>query len=73
MLTLFDKKKLFLQKYNMGNKNAELDADFDSVEKTVKKSIQKSYQQKFAGNMPFFTFTHVRSFALLITFLCEFS
>jgi hypothetical protein len=61
-------KNYFFKNKIWVSKNAELDADFDSVEKTVKKSIQKS-----AGNMPFFTFTHVRQFVLLITFLCEFS
>ncbi len=35
-------KKLFFQKCNLGIKNAEFDADLESVEK-VENSVKKSY------------------------------
>ncbi len=37
-------KKIFYQKCNMGIKNAELDADFESVEKVAENIKRKSYQ-----------------------------
>jgi hypothetical protein len=35
-------KKISIQKYNMGTKNAEFHADFESVEKVLKKCTKKS-------------------------------
>jgi hypothetical protein len=50
----------------MGIKNAEFDADFESVEKVVKKFLQKSYQYESVGIMYFFTFQHcVQNFSAL--------
>jgi hypothetical protein len=46
--------KQFLQKFNLGSKNAEVDADFESVEKIAKKSMQKKLQS--SEKIEFLTF-----------------
>jgi hypothetical protein len=40
---LIEAKKKFIQKFNVGSKNAELQADFESAEKVLKKCTKKSY------------------------------
>jgi hypothetical protein len=53
-------KKLFFSKFNMGIKNAEFHADFESVEKVLKKCTKKVISKNVTEICPFFTFTHVR-------------
>jgi hypothetical protein len=48
------------------SKNAEFDADFESVEKVVKKCLQKNYLHKSVGIMYFFNFQYcVQKFSAL--------
>ena len=49
-----------MKKSEKESKNAELHADFESVEKVLKKSTKKVISKNMTEICTFFTFTHVR-------------
>jgi hypothetical protein len=59
-------KIIFSNYFDMVSKNAEFDADFESVEKVLKNSNEKSYLHESVGIMFFFTFQYcVQKFSAL--------
>jgi hypothetical protein len=56
-------KKKFIQKFNMGIKNAEFHTDFKSIEKVLKKA-----QKMLIEICTIFTFTHVLQACLAYSF-----
>jgi hypothetical protein len=62
-------KKLFLKK-SKSYKNAELYADFKTVQKIPKNSRTKSYRQKCDGKLNFFYFYSYSSNWFPYNFLC---
>jgi hypothetical protein len=52
------------------SKNAEIHADFKSVEKVLKKCTKKVISKNVTEKGTFFTFTHVRQTCFAYNFFC---